>query len=761
VIEKYLRATEGFSGSICKNDVICYKCYKKQSDLLDTLQLFNLLPTTQATSAACTVDSELDSTIQSVMLQLQDLEQGTEEHAVFSTILMVATAIRKDNAILLPSAHKHFTSLLKQPPTSRERTCRWLLKELEKVLGHHMTSTCKHKKHGTVLSRTGGDLMNALSCALSVSSKSATNSELTSAATDRSRCTCSIDDKISEVGEFLNHKLHNLASTLIENDKKEPFDYQTLDIDKQMEMVDPALTQHILTLTQSYNEKRQLCTADEHSLSAHTKKVRRFYCLCVLLFCTNSRCCMPMHLLLTDVVKHHGGSSELIKVLNRVGAVSSEDTHGRLVTYISQQREKEMEAEFNPQAFKLASVDNIDVLSQYTKAYAGKTSNIWHGTSIQCVEPKPKSLLCTNKNTSTPHQVDPTSLAQQETDLTALAHQMGTASLPPTRQRDVTAHQVDPASLSHQVDPSSLAHQGDSTAPAHQMDTARLPVTHQGDLTHQMDPASLADQMDPAHEVDTASLPVTRQGDPASLTHQMDLASLAHQGDSTAPAHQMDTARLPVTHQGEVYFEAGLKDAAKTIGYTEGVLNSIGSCSKFKRTHLFLLRAWEAIFRVFLESFINENQTGSTISTQIKEVLKQAEGQTEIPNASALINLMLRICDDEGILKKEFMQYLSKLSALDKTCQLWVKFIIEDCLPYVGLFISIRSGNWNLRLASLKQMAALFTAYDRMTYQKLIPRHIAELLRAPPEVLSSLQKGGFAVSLTGMTTAFKNTYYYT
>ena len=47
----------------------------------------------------------------------------------------------------------------------------------------------------------------------------------------------------------------------------------------------------------------------------------------------------------------------------------------------------------------------------------------------------------------------------------------------------------------------------------------------------------------------------------------------------------------------KVYFEAGLKDAAKTIRYTEGVLNSIGSCSKFKRAHLFLLRAWEALFR--------------------------------------------------------------------------------------------------------------------------------------------------------------------
>ena len=48
----------------------------------------------------------------------------------------------------------------------------------------------------------------------------------------------------------------------------------------------------------------------------------------------------------------------------------------------------------------------------------------------------------------------------------------------------------------------------------------------------------------------------------------------------------------------KVYFEAGLKDAAKSIGYTEGVLNSIGSCGKFERTHLFLLRVWEALLDI-------------------------------------------------------------------------------------------------------------------------------------------------------------------
>ena len=46
--------------------------------------------------------------------------------------------------------------------------------------------------------------------------------------------------------------------------------------------------------------------------------------------------------------------------------MSSEDTYyGRLVTnvysYHNKGLEKKMETEFNPQAFKLASADNIDV----------------------------------------------------------------------------------------------------------------------------------------------------------------------------------------------------------------------------------------------------------------------------------------------------------------------------------------------------------------------------------------------------------------
>lgn len=105
---------------------------------------------------------------------------------------------------------------------------------------------------------------------------------------------------------------------------------------------------------------------------------------------------------------------------------------------------------------------------------------------------------------------------------------------------------------------------------------------------------------------------------------------------------------------------------------------------KFKKSHLFLLRIWEALFRTFLVNFSTETPTGNKIATQIMDVLKQAE-QLTTPDASALLKLIKHTCDDEGKLKKELMQYMHQLSAVDETCKFWMKFILEDCLCRLGV----------------------------------------------------------------------------
>ena len=45
--------------------------------------------------------------------------------------------------------------------------------------------------------------------------------------------------------------------------------------------------------------------------------------LSMILFTTNSECCYPFHVQLADAVETPGGSSELVTILNHVGATAS------------------------------------------------------------------------------------------------------------------------------------------------------------------------------------------------------------------------------------------------------------------------------------------------------------------------------------------------------------------------------------------------------------------------------------------------------
>ena len=155
--------------------------------------------------------------------------------------------------------------------------------------------------------------------------------------------------------------------------------------------MDPTLWSAITSLTRSISERRDTSrVSDTTTPIHHTKKVRRFYCLCVLMYCTDDRCHLPLHNLITDTVDSLGSSALQIRILNRLGVCSSADTLYRSIQYRVQEREQRgAEQECSPNSFTVISADNIDFLHNYARVFYGNQTRSWHGTTVQAVQPKP------------------------------------------------------------------------------------------------------------------------------------------------------------------------------------------------------------------------------------------------------------------------------------------------------------------------------------------------------------------------------------
>jgi len=62
------------------------------------------------------------------------------------------------------------------------------------------------------------------------------------------------------------------------------------------------------------------------------------------------------------------------------------------------------------------------------------------------------------------------------------------------------------------------------------------------------------------------------------------------------------------------YFDAGLKSLAQAAGYP---LAAIQSCGQFKRTHNFLLEAWESVYRAMLALFLESHNSTPNCEVQL------------------------------------------------------------------------------------------------------------------------------------------------
>ena len=92
-----------------------------------------------------------------------------------------------------------------------------------------------------------------------------------------------------------------------------------------------------------------------------------------------------------------------------------------------------------------------------------------------------------------------------------------------------------------------------------------------------------------------------------------------------------------------------------------------------------------------------------------------------------------------------FDKFKQQQAHTDSRWRFWTQFVFQDAAAYVGLFLSVGSGDWHLRVACVKQMVAVFTAFDHSNYLKLISRHLADMLTIPKSIVTMFEQDAFVV----------------
>ena len=143
-------------------------------------------------------------------------------------------------------------------------------------------------------------------------------------------------------------------------------------------------------------------------------------------------------------------------------------------------------------------------------------------------------------------------------------------------------------------------------------------------------------------------------------------------------------------------------------------------------------------------------EEGSVSSHQLQEEISSSIQLLSTTDFSHVFNRQLASLNSTlSPLFHDFKLFIQKQATSDDTWKLWIQFVFQDAMAYIGLYLVVRSGDWQLRVASMKMMAPIFTAFDHPSYQGLIAQHLADITCMPPAIMAILKQGALSVSISG------------
>ena len=155
-------------------------------------------------------------------------------------------------------------------------TARWLLSNLIVYLQHHLS-------YGTILYRSNGDLLTALSNALY-------KGKLKKYVTAHANATMEVHR--THHADEINALIHKQIQKFLTADLTTTYHFDQIEVDVLVSEIDPELWSFMKSITRSISERRgyDVKANKMHTSPYHIHKIRCLFCLCVLMFYTADHC---------------------------------------------------------------------------------------------------------------------------------------------------------------------------------------------------------------------------------------------------------------------------------------------------------------------------------------------------------------------------------------------------------------------------------------------------------------------------------------